>query len=72
MGIACIAFACMPASAASAAAEPTIVYVHEAKPAYEAQLQGHQIESVTFNRRIRSMRITLKNGQHVLYRYGRK
>ncbi len=72
VGIACVAFLCALAGAATAGAESTttIVYTKESKPAYEAQLAGHQIQSATFNKKIRSLHLTLKNGTHVLYRYG--
>jgi len=67
--VAGVAFACMLASAASAAAETTVVYVKESQQAYEQQLASHEIQSATFNKRVRSLHLTLKNGQHVLYRY---
>ncbi len=72
LGTLCIAFLCALAGAATAAAEgtATIVYTKESRQAYEAQLAGHQIQSATFNKKIRSLHLTLKNGTHVLYRYG--
>ncbi|HMD52309.1 MAG TPA: hypothetical protein VKG62_06285, partial [Solirubrobacteraceae bacterium] len=36
---------------------------------YEQQLAGGQIASVTINKRLRSLRITLKNGEHFLAHY---
>lgn len=51
------------------AAAETINYVKESKQAYESQLAKDEIASVTFNKRVRSMRITLKNGEHFLYHY---
>jgi hypothetical protein len=67
--MACLALACSLAAARAAAAEPTIHYTDESMQAYEQQLAGGQIESATFNKRIRSLHLTLKNGQHVRVRY---
>lgn len=55
---------------ALAAAVPQ--YTKESQQAYEAQLQKAEIASATFNKRLRSLRLTLKNGQHVLYHYPKK
>ena len=70
--VAGVAFACMLASAASAAAETTVVYVKESQQAYEQQLASGQIQAVTVNKKLRSLRITLKDGSYVLAKYGRK
>jgi len=70
--VACLALACLAAVApASAAAEATVTYTHESRQAYEQQLAAKQIQSVTFNKRLRSMHITLTNGQHMLVKYGK-
>jgi hypothetical protein len=61
-----IALAAFPASAGAAEA---VHYTSETYPQFEAQLGGHQIAAVTFNKRLRSMRVTLKNGEHVLVIY---
>ncbi|HEX3512082.1 MAG TPA: hypothetical protein VHT27_13395 [Solirubrobacteraceae bacterium] len=56
--------------AASALAEETAVkYTNEGQQAYEHQLAAGEIESATFNKRIRSLHLTLKNGQHMRYKY---
>ena len=51
------------------AEEPTVHYTKESQQAYESQLAKGEIESATFNKRIRSLHLTLKNGEHVLYKY---
>jgi hypothetical protein len=63
----CLALA-LPLSPARAA-EGTIHYTKESLHDYEAQLAGGQIVAATFNKRIRSLHLTLKNGQHVLVHY---
>ena len=48
--------------------------VHFAKESfkeYEKQLAGAQIAEATFNKRARSIHLTLKDGRHVLVRYGK-
>jgi hypothetical protein len=57
----------LSASAADAAAGVT--YQPESYQQYEQQLAGGQIQSVTINKRIRSLRVTLKNGSYVLAKY---
>ena len=54
------------------AEEPTVKYTKESRQAYEQQLAKGEIASATFNKRLRSLRLTLKNGEHVLYHYPRK
>jgi hypothetical protein len=65
----CLALA-LPAGVFAAAATPT--YTKESKQAYEAQLNKGEIASATFNKPVRSLRLTLKNGRHVLYTYPKK
>jgi len=65
----CIVLAA-PITAAGAAASPQ--YTKESQQAYEGQLKAGEIASATFNKRLRSLRLTLKNGEHVLYRYPKK
>jgi hypothetical protein len=59
----------LPVLAADAAA-PTVRYTKESAQAYQQQLAGGQIQSATFNKRVRSLHLTLKNGSHVLTIYG--
>jgi hypothetical protein len=54
------------------AAEATPKYVDESKLAYEHQLAAHEIAEAVFNKRIRSLHIITKNGEHFRYRYPAK
>jgi ATP-dependent Zn protease len=73
LGLAALAALClalaMPASGLGAA---TPTYTKETQQEFEKQLKSHDIASVTVNKRLRSLRITLKNGQHFLYHYAKK
>jgi hypothetical protein len=64
----CLALA-LPAAGLAAA---TVTYVPESKQAFEAQLNKGEIASATFNKRLRSLRIDLKSGEHFLYKYPKK
>jgi hypothetical protein len=65
----CVALA-LPAEGLAAAATPT--YTKESRQAYESQLQKGEIAEATFNKFVRSLRLTLKNGDHVIYSYPSK
>ena len=54
---------------AARAEEPAITYTHESVQAYEGQLAHGEIVSATFNKRVRNLHLTLKNGQHALVHY---
>jgi len=54
---------------AVAGAEEAITYKHETQQEYEQQLASSQIESVTINKELRSLRIKLKDGTYVLAKY---
>ena len=56
----------------AARGETAIVYTHESYPQYQSQLASGQIKAVTVNRRVRSLRITLDNGTHVVAHYAPK
>jgi hypothetical protein len=56
-------------SASEALAEEVVHYTKESQQAYEGQLAHDEIASATFNKRLRSLRLTLKNGQHVIVHY---
>ncbi|HEX9481905.1 MAG TPA: hypothetical protein VF927_07370 [Solirubrobacteraceae bacterium] len=60
----------LPAVGLAAAAKPT--YTKESKQAYEAQLSKGEIAAAVFNKPVRSLRLTLKNGRHFLYTYPAK
>jgi hypothetical protein len=70
--LACTACIALLPLAVAAGAEGTVTYTHESLQEYEKQLAANQIKAVTINKRLRSMRITLKDGRHVLARYERK
>jgi hypothetical protein len=63
----CLALA-LPASGASAA-EPSVHYTKESPQAYEQQLAAGQIQAAVINRRIGTVRLTLKDGRHYLVHY---
>jgi hypothetical protein len=46
-----------------------ITYEHESEAAFAGQLNAKQIQSATINKRVRSVRLTLTDGRHVLARY---
>lgn len=56
---------------ARAAAAP-ISYTSESIGQYEKQLAAGEVKEVTINKRLRSLRTTLKSGQHVLAKYAPK
>jgi cytochrome bd-type quinol oxidase subunit 1 len=58
------------AGAASAAGVAT--YQPESFKTYEQQLASGQIQAVTVNKKLRSLRITLKDGSYALAKYGPK
>ncbi|HYM55564.1 MAG TPA: hypothetical protein VES97_09390 [Solirubrobacteraceae bacterium] len=60
------------AAAVAAPAEPVVHYEKESLQAYEQQLAAGQIRTATFNRRVRSLRLTLKDGTHALVHYAAK
>jgi hypothetical protein len=49
-----------------------VTYTKEKLPEFETQLSGGQIQAATLNKRVRSMRLTLKNGEHKLVIYEKK
>jgi hypothetical protein len=54
---------------AAIAAEPTITYKHESEGEFAQQLAAKKIQSAIVNKRLRTLRLTLKDGTHVLARY---
>jgi hypothetical protein len=67
-----LALLALLAGSATARAESTPTYTKEALSQYEAQLKAGQIRSVVVNKRLRSLRITLKNGGYVFVKYPKK
>jgi flagellar basal body-associated protein FliL len=67
-----LALVAMLAGSVTARAESTPTYTKESLAQYEAQLKAGQIQSVVVNKRLRSLRITLKDGSHVFVKYEKK
>lgn len=68
----CLAFclALSPlAAVASAAEEPAIVYKHVSEAEFQKDLAAKKVQSVEVNKRLRTLRVTLTDGSHVLARY---
>jgi hypothetical protein len=57
------------APALSAAEGVQVEYKPESETAFAQQLAGGQVRAVTVNKRIRTLRVTLRNGSYVLARY---
>jgi len=58
-----------PAAASAETTTTTVHYVKETQQDYERQLAAREIKEAVFNKRIRSLHLILKNGQHVLFIY---
>jgi hypothetical protein len=63
-----VCLACVFAATA-ATAGATVHYTKESLAEYEHQLAGGEIASATINKFVRSIRVTLKNGNYVLATY---
>jgi hypothetical protein len=68
--LASLALATLTLTASSAHA--AVSYVHESFPEFEAQLKAGQIGEATINKRVRSVRVLLTDGRHVLVKYAPK
>lgn len=67
--VACLVLAGAMPTALAAAAEAKIVYTHEGVKEYEKQLDAGEVQAAVFNKKIRSLHLTLKNGTHMLVKY---
>jgi hypothetical protein len=67
LSVAFLAALALPAASVAAAGAPK--YTVESRQAYESQLGKGEIASVGVNTEKRSLRLKLKNGTYVLYRY---
>jgi len=68
-----LALAALAAAALALAASPApaaVGYQHESLAEFEAQLKGGQIHEATINRRLRTVRLSLNDGRHMLAKYG--
>jgi ATP-dependent Zn protease len=66
--VVCIAFSSL-AGVALAAEEPTIVYAPIGESDFHKELASKKVKSVIVNKRLRTLRVTLTDGTHVLARY---
>jgi len=57
------------ALAAAAGAAEAVHYTSESLAEYEKQLDAAEVQQATFNKKLRSIRLTLKDGRHVLVKY---
>jgi hypothetical protein len=57
---------------AAAGASADIHYTKESLQEYAKQLAAGEVASATFNRKVRSIRLTMKDGRHLLVRYERR
>ncbi len=65
-----LACGCLVALAMAPGADgATIVYEPESQTVMLSQLQKGEVQSVVVNKRLRSLRVTLKDGRHVLVKY---
>jgi hypothetical protein len=67
MAALCLVLAVLGAVASVSTA--AVHYESESLTAYEQQLSSGQIKAATINRRLRTLRLTLRDGRHVLARY---
>jgi hypothetical protein len=65
---ACLACLCL-APIATAGAAASVKYQQESAAAYEQQLAAGEIRAATFNHKVRSLRLVLKDGRRMLVKY---
>jgi hypothetical protein len=56
----------------AASAVAAVHYTKESQQEYAKQLAAGEIQAATINRKVRSIRLTLKDGRHVLVTYAKK
>jgi hypothetical protein len=66
-----VGFALLTAVASTDAAE-AVKYTKESLGEYEKQRDAGEVRAVIFNRKLRSMRVTLKDGRYVLAKYEKR
>jgi hypothetical protein len=71
LSLACLALAWLLQAAPSLGAESAVHFQKESIQEYEKQLAGAQIAEATFNKKVRSLHLSLKDGRHVLVKYGK-
>jgi hypothetical protein len=71
LSLVCLALAVVLQAAPSLAAEGAVHFQKESFQEYEKQLAAAQIAEATFNKRVRSIHVTLKDGRHMLVHYAK-
>lgn len=67
--LAALACVLLTTAALAVGAEPTIKYQPESFGTYRQQLAAGKVKAVTINKRVRSLRLTLKDGSYFLAKY---
>jgi hypothetical protein len=67
----CLSCALLLPAGLAAGAESIPTYQHESLQEYEKQLTDGKIQAASINKVLKSIRITLKDGSHVLAKYGK-
>jgi hypothetical protein len=65
----CLTLGLLVPGALAGEGEATIVYTPESEAAFQQQLATRKIQSAIVNKRLRTVRLTLKDGTHVLAKY---
>jgi hypothetical protein len=60
------------AAVSAGAAEVVVHYTKESPAEFEQQLSRGEIAAATLNKKVRSIRLTLKDGRHVLVKYAKR
>ncbi|MGD0454530.1 MAG: ATP-dependent metallopeptidase FtsH/Yme1/Tma family protein [Solirubrobacteraceae bacterium] len=66
---ACVALLACISLLTTAVASGAVAYQKESFAEYQQQLASGQVQAVTINKRVRSVRVTLKDGRYVLAKY---
>jgi hypothetical protein len=66
-----VSLACAALLALAGAVPSQAAFQKESVREYEKQLAAAQIQAATFNKRVRSIHVTLKDGRTVLVKYGK-
>jgi hypothetical protein len=69
--LACLSCSLLLPAGLAAGAEETVTYQHESLQEYEQQLAAGKIGAGSINKVLKSIRITLKDGSHVLAKYSK-
>jgi hypothetical protein len=67
--LAILCLASLQLAPAAGAVEGTALYQPESEQAFQQQLAAGEIRSAVINKRVRSVRLTMKDGRHLLVKY---